>query len=272
MTRAVPVLMYHHVSPEPGLVTVSPETFEEQMAYLARKKYHALAADEFLEFLQGKRELKGRNVLITFDDGYLDNYVYAYPILKRYDLKATIFAITSLIGEGAARACLGAAKNLPATPDHRTCKAAIAEGRADEVMLRWSEIQTMEASGAVEVHSHTHSHQRWNELYVDKNQRFEAVEKDLATSRATLKTRLGKESLHLCWPWGYFEAEYQALAAKLGFKAQYSTLRGVNIAGDDPQRVARLVMKDRSGGWFATRVAIYQNVVLGKFYTRLRGS
>lgn len=272
MTRAVPVLMYHHVSPAPGLVTVSPETFEEHMAYLARKKYHALAADEFLEFLQGKRELKGRNVLITFDDGYLDNYVYAYPILKRYDLKATIFAITGLIGEGAARTCLGAGKTLPATPDHRACKAAIAEGRADEVMLRWSEIETMEASGALEIHSHTHTHQRWNELFADKNQRLEALGKDLAGSRTTLKTRLGKESLHLCWPWGYFEPEYQTLAADLGFKVQYSTLRGVNVSGDDPQRIARLVMKDRVGSWFATRVAVYQNAFLGRLYTRLRGS
>lgn len=272
MTRAVPVLMYHHVSPQPGLVTVSPETFEEHMAYLARKKYRALAADEFLEFLQGQRTLDGRQVLITFDDGYLDNYVYAYPILKRYDLKATIFAITGLIGDGDARACLGAAKVLPATPDHRACKAAIAEGRADEVMLRWSEIETMQASGALEIHSHTHTHQRWDQLHADKNQRLAALEKDLTASQAALTTRLGKASQHLCWPWGYFETEYQTIAAQLGFTAQYSTLRGVNTRGDDPQRIARLVMKDRAGSWFATRVAIYQNVFLGRLYTRWRGS
>ena len=45
MTRSVPVLMYHHVSPNPGLVTESPETFEEHMVTLTRKKYHAFAAD-----------------------------------------------------------------------------------------------------------------------------------------------------------------------------------------------------------------------------------
>jgi peptidoglycan/xylan/chitin deacetylase (PgdA/CDA1 family) len=272
MTRAVPVLMYHHVCPHPGLVTVSPETFEEHMAYLARKQYRALAADEFLEFLQGQRALDSRSVLITFDDGYLDNYVYAWPILKRYGLKATIFAITSLVGEGAARTYLGAAKVLPATPAHRACKAAVAEGRADEVMLRWSEIEAMEASGAVEVHSHTHTHVRWDQLHPDESQRLAAVAADLAASHAALKTRLGKDSRHLCWPWGYFEPAYQVAAADAGFIAQYATARGVNVAGGDPRCIPRLVMKDRPGGWFATRVSLYQNAVLGRLYNRLRGS
>lgn len=238
------------------------------MAYLARKKYHALAADEFLEFLQGWRELQGRNVLITFDDGYLDNYVYAYPILKRYDLKATIFAITGLIGDGAARACLGMAKTLPATPDHRACKAAIAEGRADEVMLRWPEIETMEASGALEIHSHTHTHQRWNELYADKAQRLEALQKDLTASRAMLKQRLGKESRHLCWPWGYFETEYQTIAAELGFQAQYATTKGINVVGGDIRQIPRIVIKEKTQGWLATRMWIYSHAFIGQLYSR----
>jgi len=259
------------VSPQPGLVTVSPETFEEHMAYLARKKYHALAADEFLEFLQGKRALGGRSVLITFDDGYLDNYVYAWPILKRYGLKATIFAITGLVGEGAARTYLGAAKVLPATPDHRSCKAAITEGRADEVMLRWSEIETMTASGAVEVHSHTHTHQRWDQLHTDKSQRLTTVETDLTASRDALKRRLGKDSRHLCWPWGYFEPEYQAIAARVGFPAQYTTARGVNVAGGDHRCIPRLVIKDRGTGWFGTRVWAYSRPRIGELYIRLRG-
>ncbi len=272
MTRAVPVLMYHHVSPHPGLVTVSPETFEEHMAYLARRKYRALAADEFLEFLLGRRALDGRNVLITFDDGYLDNYVYAWPILQRYGLKATVFAITGLMGEGPVRARLGAGKTLPATPDHRACKAAVAEGRSDEVMLRWSEIQAMQASGVVEVHSHTHTHQRWDKLHAGSKERFDAVAADLDASRAALKARLGLESRHLCWPWGYFEPEYQSIAARAGFAAQYATARGVNVAGGDTRCIPRLVMKDRPAGWFATRVAIYQNAALGRFYGRLRGA
>jgi peptidoglycan/xylan/chitin deacetylase (PgdA/CDA1 family) len=272
MTLAVPVLMYHHVCPHPGLVTVSPETFEEHVAYLARRGYAALTADEFLEFLQGTRPLTGRSVLITFDDGYLDNYVYAYPILKRYGLKATIFAITGNIGEGAARTCLGAGKSLPVTPDHRACKTAVMDGRADEVMMRWSEIEAMEASGAVEIHSHTHSHVRWDQLHSDKTQRLAAVETDLVASRDELKRRLGKDSRHLCWPWGYFEPGYQETAEKVGFIAQYSTVKGVNTAGDNPRQIARIVAKDRPIRWLSSRLAIYQRPWLARLYLGLRSA
>lgn len=271
MTHSVPVLMYHHVCPHPGTVTVSPETFEAQMAHLARAGYQALSADAFLEFIEGRRPLSGRDVLITFDDGYLDNYVYAYPVLKHYGLKATIFAITGRIGDGSVRAHAGDGVPLPPTLDHRACKTALAENRTDDVMLRWSEIEAMEASGTIEVHSHTHSHQRWDRMHADPTQRLDAVTADLGLSRATLTKRLGKDSQHLCWPWGYFEPSYQEAATQLGFRAQYTVERGVNVTGSDPRHIARLVIKDRTGLWFASRLWVYQNAVLGRCYGRLRG-
>ncbi len=272
MTVAVPVLMYHHVCPSPGLVTVSPDIFEQHMAYLARHGYRALAADEFLEFLQGRRALTGRNVLITFDDGYLDNYVYAYPILKRYGLRATVFAITGQVGDGAARAHADAGTALPVTPDHRGCKVAVAEGRADDVMLRWSEIEAMEASRTVEVHSHTHTHQRWDRLYADEKERLAAVHADLAASRATLQAHLGKASRHLCWPWGYFGPGYRETAQRLGFVAQYATAKAINTPGIDLHQIGRVVAKARAGTWLGMRLAIYRRPWLGRLYLRLRGA
>jgi peptidoglycan/xylan/chitin deacetylase (PgdA/CDA1 family) len=271
MNRPVPVLMYHHVCPHAGTVTVSPQTFAAQMAYLARNGYRTLGADEFLAFLQGHGAPAGRCVLITFDDGYLDNYVYAFPELRRHGLKATIFAITGRIGNGAARACADDSAARPATPDHRGCKAAVKEGRADDVMLRWSEIEAMEASGVIEVHSHTHTHQRWDRAVPDAAQRLEAVRADLAASRDIIGRRLGKSSRHLCWPWGYFEPGYLDVASDLGFAAQYSVERGTNFAGGDTRRIARVVVKDRAGAWFASRMWMYGNPFASRAYTRLRG-
>lgn len=272
MSRAIPVLMYHHVSPSPGLVTVTPENFDSQMAGIAQKGYRTLAADEFLDIVEGRGAMPARSVFITFDDGYLDNYVYAWPILRRYNLRATIFAITGRIGDGVARACAGSSAVPPPTPDHRSCGAAIAENRADGVMLRWSEIEKMEQSGTVEIHSHTHTHQRWDQLFPVAAARVAAVAEDIGRSRQELEKRLGKRSLHLCWPWGYFEPDYLDAATQAGFSALYTVERGVAVAGQDPRRIPRVTTKNRPGAWLNSRLAIYRHSWLARFYIRLRGA
>lgn len=273
MSQAVPVLMYHHVSPNPGLVTVSPETFARQIQYLAEAGFTALSADRFFAFLQGRESVPSKSVLITFDDGYLDNYVYAYPVLERHGMRATIFAVTSWITDGPVRGHAGetGASSLPPTPDHRGCKAAIAAGRADEVMLRWSEILKMESSGAIEIHSHTHTHVRWDEVHADSTKRLAVLQEDLQLSKETLRQQLGKDSRHLCWPWGYFEREYLAAAEQAGFPVLYTVAKGVNAVGADPQQIARIVIKDRVGRWFANRMWIYRHGLAGRIYSRLRG-
>ena len=86
----VPVLMYHHVSPVVGSLTTSPENFESQIAGLARHGYRGLTASEFADFLAGK-PTPPKSVLITFDDGYADNWIFAYPLLKKYGMCGTVF-------------------------------------------------------------------------------------------------------------------------------------------------------------------------------------
>jgi peptidoglycan/xylan/chitin deacetylase (PgdA/CDA1 family) len=273
-SQAIPVLMYHHVSPNPGLVTVSPQTFELQMQSLVEKGYSALTADQFLGFLQGRNEVPARSVLITFDDGYLDNYVYAYPAMQRLGLHGVIFAITGWIGEGTERPHAGAApaEALPACPSHRDCMKAIENGQADQVMLRWSEIQAMEASGTFEIQSHTHTHTRWDKILDNPAERLSALENDLALSFATLQQRLNSERRHLCWPQGYFEPAYQTVAQQQGFSALYTVIKGMNTTGTSPQSIFRTVIKDRAGAWFTRRLWIYSHAWLGRLYVRLRGN
>lgn len=272
MRAAIPVLMYHHVSPNPGLVTVSPETFQAQMRHLSEAGYTTLAAADFLELLQGTGKQVRKPVLITFDDGFLDNYVYAFPVLQSFGLRAGIFAVTGWIGEGEVRPCSGDAKevSLPPTPSHKACKAAVRNGQADDVMLRWSEIRRMQAAGVVEVHSHTHSHVRWDQQYPDTNQRLSAVREDLELSQQTLRSYLGQSSAHLCWPWGYFEPGYQPLATSAGFRAQYTTTKGPNVTGDDPRFIKRIVVKDLAGSWFTSRLWIFSRPLLGCAYAALQ--
>ena len=79
----VPVLMYHHVRPGAGMIATTPEHFEDQLRWLAKNGYTTLTAAQFARHLQGEG-VPRKSVLLTFDDGYLDNWVYAYPLLKKH--------------------------------------------------------------------------------------------------------------------------------------------------------------------------------------------
>ena len=268
MAQAIPVLMYYHVSPNPGLMTVSPNVFRRQMAYLPKAGVQTLSANEFLACIQGDSRVPKKGVLVTFDGGYLDNYVYAFPILKRYGLRATVFGVTGWIHDGPARAHADNGGALPVTPDHRVCERCIASGNGDQVMLRWSEIEAM--AGTVELHSHTHTRTRWDELYPTTTYRLELLQQDLVRSRTVLNERLGNLSKHLCWPWGYVGEGYQRVAMASGFRAQYMIQDGINAAGTSPMNISRLAVTDRADRTFATRLWLFRHTRLARLYLRLR--
>lgn len=257
--KAVPVLVYHSINHYPGRWTVSPANFEAQMRYLVRSGYTTLHANEFAAFIEGKAELPQKSVLITFDDGYLDNYVHAFPVLERLSLHVVIFAVTGWVGEGPTRphAGMGKSEILPECLDQRASEKAITEGCADALMLRWSEIKAMEASGVAEIHSHTHSHTRWCRQYPDTRVRVAHFEEDLARSRAALREHLGRDSGHLCWPFGYYEAGFVEAAGEAGFSVLYSMHRGVCTPRTNPACVPRIEINDVDAHSFARRLWIY---------------
>jgi peptidoglycan/xylan/chitin deacetylase (PgdA/CDA1 family) len=265
--QAVPVLMYHHVSPSPGLVTLSPEIFRDQMRWLAEHGYRTIGCDDLARFLAGE-PLPEKSVLLTFDDGYLDNYVYAHPILAEFGLKAALFIVTGRIGDGPARACAGEG-TVPDTPTHKACKAAVQAGRADEVMLRWSEVERMRAAGTFEFHSHTHTHTRWDQVEADAGRRHVLLVDDLDQSRATLQARLGRVTPHLCWPQGYYDDHYRSAAHTVGFSHLYTVRRGSCLPVTPADEIPRIVTKDKAGGWLGGRLRLYGTPWLARLYTTL---
>ena len=268
---AVPVLMYHHVSPAPGLITVAPQNFRAQIRWLAINGWRGITCDDFARFLNGE-QLPDRSVLITFDDGYLDNWVHAAPILAEFGLHAVLFLITGHIGgDGSPRPQVGA-PGAPDCPDHRTCKARIAKGDADSVMLRWAEVEAMQSSATFEFHSHTHTHTRWDKIEAEVATRQQHLAQDLALSRETLASRLGGVSAHLCWPQGYHDEDYRRTATHGGFKYFYTVEKGVATQRTDPARIPRMVVKDKAGNWFSSRMRLYRHPLLAALYLRLRGA
>jgi len=95
----VAILMYHRVCPKKDNwppESLSTQSFERQMEYFCRS-YEILPLDKLVQYIQQRKALPEKAVVITFDDGYRDNYLHAYPILKRYKIPATIFLTTGYI-------------------------------------------------------------------------------------------------------------------------------------------------------------------------------
>ncbi|HET8598667.1 MAG TPA: polysaccharide deacetylase family protein [Castellaniella sp.] len=264
MSRAstVPVLMYHHVTPEGGAINVTPAHFRDQLAWLKRHGYRTLTCAEFAAHLAGT-PAPARSVLITFDDGYLDNYVHAWPLLREFGFHAAIFLVTGWIGDGPARPWAGqGAGVLPATPDHARCMERVAAGEAGEIALRWSEIEQMRQGGVCEFHSHTHTHTRWDKQ--DAGRKNAHMRDELDRSRACLAERLGEASDHLCWPQGYFDADYVGIAREAGFRHLYTTRAfGRNRPGSDPASIFRFAVRDTTGASVGRRIRVAASPWLG---------
>ncbi len=265
--RSVPVLMYHHISPSPGLVTTTPENFADQMRGLAKAGYKTLGADDFAAYLAGQ-PVADRSVVLSFDDGYLDNWVYAHPVLEQYGFTALLFVATDWIKDGPARAHAGQPSiTLPATPEHNVCKQLISDGLSDQAIVRWSEIEAMQRAGSFEFHSHTHTHTRWDKTCSGPAEKRIALARDLEASRAVLSQRLGKVSDHLCWPQGYFDADYLEVARDAGFKHFYTVAPGANPPGGKAEHIKRIVVKDKPASWLLSRLWIYRHPMLAGWYS-----
>ena len=98
----IPVLLYHHLLPQADIVkygwknnssTISVEAFRQQMKYLKDNGYYTATIEELEQFARGELSLPKKTVVISFDDGYISNIKHAYPIMKEYGQKGTIFII-----------------------------------------------------------------------------------------------------------------------------------------------------------------------------------
>jgi len=149
-----PILMFHsvadHFHPLPWKpIICSTGAFDRFVSHLAKAGYRALSFSDYLGCLEGGDRLPQKAVIITFDDGYLDNWVNVFPILKKYGMKATVFVATDFIDPTET-----VRKNLGDYWDGRVA--------LDELdwygYLSWNELRSMSEKGVFEIGSHSKTH------------------------------------------------------------------------------------------------------------------
>lgn len=196
--RGVPILCYHSVSPASteSRFRVSPATFEKHIGYIC-KNYRAIRIDEFLDVLRGGRKRENA-VVITFDDGYLDNFEFAYPILKRYECPAIVYVATGFVG-----------------------KETILEENGEKLIpMTWSNIREMHGSGLIEIGAHTHTHRILSKLP------FDEAKLEINKSKSILENMIGCEIRHFAYPNGRlqdFTFEIEECVKSMGFLSSCST-------------------------------------------------
>ncbi|MEK7744558.1 MAG: polysaccharide deacetylase family protein, partial [Elusimicrobiota bacterium] len=215
---SVPVLMYHHVAPDRE---VTPEGFEGQLAWLKKKDFHTLSCAELLAYLNGEAHAPVRPAVITFDDGYADNWVYAFPLLKKYGMKAVIFTPTGKIHN--------TGKLRPTSQEGGAIRDTRKAEREPEGFLTWEEIRAMCASGLVEIGSHTHTHKDF-----DSKAGYSDIRDELKRSKSEIVSHTGSWSGALAWPWGEFQEDWLSFLPELGYRMAFTTKAGANSPGCDP--------------------------------------
>lgn len=192
----IPVLMYHKIkdqvahTEEDQSMSVSTANFEAQLKALLEAGYTPINFKQLKDYLEGKAGLPKRPILITADDGYLCNYTKAYPILKKYNAQATFFVTSLYVG---------------VTNEHEH--------------FTWEQAKEMEASGLIDIQSHTHGHTLMNAL--DKTD----VSYEIQKSFGDIEKYLGKRDVKvLAYPQFLHTSKVKEWANECGVDLQVTNL------------------------------------------------
>ena len=206
----VPVLMYHSVAAswDEALNNVQPEHFARQMAYLKQHGYKILSLAQFIDETRSGRMHDHKSVVVTFDDGYENNFTAAYPVLEQYGIRAAIFVEVAHLGN----------------PGH----------------LTWAQVKDMNAHG-IDIESHV-----LTGAYLPALSHEQAV-REITESKEMLQKELGHVIPFLAYPVGGFSEGIKQIVRAAGYAAAFTTNRGFQRVPRDLYEIKRIRIKDSDG-------------------------
>ena len=191
--RTVLVLNYHKIANEHKSLSVTLDDFEQHMKWLQEYGFTCITPGQLYDFVANGADLPEKPVLITFDDGYKDNYTNAFPIMKKYGMKGTIFVVTGFLG-------------------------------VYDNYLTWDQAKELFEAG-FNIESHTYSHKSMTEAS------DEDITKELVKSRQTIKEKLGIDSDFMAYPTGTYNLHIAELVKEAGYKGAF-TIKYDNVSRD----------------------------------------
>ncbi|MDO8488873.1 MAG: polysaccharide deacetylase family protein [Candidatus Omnitrophota bacterium] len=204
----VPIIMYHSVTPQARIdnrVEVSASRFQYQMEFLKNHHYNIVSLEEAGKMIKERKRVPAKTIAITFDDGYEDNYIYAYPVLKRLKIPATIFIIVNEVD------------------------------RSNGDRLNWNQIKEMQGSGLISFGSHTLDH-----FYLPEVKSEEELIRQIFGSKISLEEKLGVPINTFCYPAGRFNLHIKDLVAQAGYKYAFATGLGRKYSNQDVYLIERV--------------------------------
>lgn len=188
IVNSIPILLYHRVGSEGDPLTITTSRFEKDIETLSQENYTPLSLAQLKQhIIMPKASLPLKPIILTFDDGYLDNYTNAFPILQKYSMKASFEIITGLVGQ------------------------------TDRMTI--SQIREMAANG-MDFGSHTVTHRSLAALS------YQDAKTELTKSKADLEQILGKTVEFIAYPGGYYTAETIKIAKAAGYIGGFSVNSG----------------------------------------------
>lgn len=214
----LPVLMYHSIldsTKKAGEYVVTPAVLEADLLYLQEHGYESVLIADLISYVNGKGELPEKPVLLTFDDGFYNNYSYLYPLLQKYDMKAVI----SIIGKQTDYFSSGKEKM-----------------NNNYAYLTWDQLDEMVKSGLVEVQNHTYDlhgeHTRCGLVKTggeSVGDFYAHISDDLEMLQASINENLGFRPTALAYPFGALSKDTELIAKKMGFSCTLSCYEKLNI-------------------------------------------
>jgi len=218
--QTIAILVYHRFDPaSPGPTTVRTTVFESQLTWLEQHHFRVLPLHAAFDILHNRRETHDPMVAITVDDGHRSVYTEMFPLILKRRIPVTLFIYPSAIS------------NAP-------------------YALTWQQLQEMQASGLVEVQSHTY----WHPNFRKERARLAApqytafVRVQLERSRQVLESRLRIKIDALAWPFGIYDLQLEAEAGEVGYQAAFAYGGGPARAGCNEFAIPRISVSDHDTG------------------------